>query len=166
MARNISAFFENLNIYAPGIDISSRREAYKLREVFMRKYAHSIPAGWFNRELRHTASIDVYKTPFDHNKRTLRISASPFELLVLRAEDGDDKKSAALNALLGRTDLELMKYNTSHSKAYAKLYSTFMDGLVFEPAFLSAQYDTQFCRHFYSDEELNSFRKRWTSGQL
>jgi Putative capsular polysaccharide synthesis protein len=161
IARNISAFFQNLNIFAPDVDSSFGHDALKLREIFMRTYSHSIPTGWFDRELLHTAGMDIYKTPFDHSKSALRLSEAPFELLVLRAEDADNKKSAALNELLGRSDIVIEKHNVSRRKKYARLYSAFMDGLSFETEFLSAQYDTPFCHHFYTDEELDSFRKRW-----
>jgi len=164
IARNVSAFFQNLNIFAPDVDISSGRDAHKVREIFMRTYSHAIPTGWFNRELLHTAGMNIYKTPFDHEKTVLRLSEAPFELLVLRAEDADSQKSAALNELFDRSDIVLEKHNVSRKKKYANLYSAFMDGLKFEDSFLSAQYDTPLCRHFYTDEELRAFRERWASG--
>jgi len=164
IARNISAFFQNLNIFAPDVDFSSGRDAQKVREIFMATYSHGIPTGWFDREILHTAGIDIYETPFDHDEGALRMSEAPFELLVLRAEDADSKKSAALNELLGRTDIVLEKHNVSRRKKYANLYSAFMDGLAFDTDFLSAQYDTPFCRHFYTDDELTSFQKQWMPG--
>ncbi len=161
IARNVSAFFENLNVYAPDVDVSSGRDAQKLRELFLQTYSHATPTNWFDLELRFTAGIDVYKTPFDREKHTLRLSQAPFELLILRAEDDDRKKSMAMNELFGRSDIKLKKYNVAGKKDYAKLYSAFMDGLTFEAEFLDAQYSSKFCRHFYTDKELGLFKKRW-----
>lgn len=161
VARNVSAFFQNLEIYAPDAKTIAKKDIGELRKIFLEKYHHKTPVNWFDRELLHTAGIDIYETRFDRSKRALLLSKPPFQVLVLRAEDDDIKKAGALNEFFGRSDISLEKRNDSRRKKYGKTYAAFLNGLVFDDDYMASLYDTRYSRHFYSDEELNAFQRRW-----
>ncbi len=160
LARNVSAFFMNLGMFA-GSGSTSPAEAGRLTKIFLRKYPHSVPLSWFDRELKRSLGIDVYETPFDRDAGCLRITQDHFDLLVLRAEDDDSVKEAALNEFFDRDDIEITRTNVTSDGGNAQLYQRFYDELLIPDRLRDEMYGSRFARHFYTDEELNEMRAAW-----
>jgi hypothetical protein len=129
--------------------------------VFLDEYGHSTPLKWFDSEVKTTVGIDVYSTPFDHARARLRVSEGPFDLLILRAEDDDEAKEAALNEFFDRDDLTIVRTNVGAEKGYADLYERFRENLVLPEDYLDTMYESRLARHFYTDEERAAMRARW-----
>lgn len=162
LARNVSAFFQNLKLFAGnGVD-EGTPDARRLTEVFLTEYEQTIPLTWFDREVKATLGIDVYSMPFDRERARLRVSHGAFDLIVLRAEDEDKAKDAALTEFFERNEsLNLARINVGSNKRYADLYGRFLEALVVPEQLLDTIYDSRLCRHFYTDDERRAMRNRW-----
>ena len=106
--------------------------------------------------------IDVYATPFPHNRGyKIYPGTSQANLLLIRLEDLKECVEQAMQEFLGLKDFSLYNTNTTSEKDFAELYRAF-NQLPFPAEYVEERYKTQFARHFYSDEELDNFTKRWT----
>ena len=52
--------------------------------------------------------------------------------------------------------------NVGSEKVYADLYSRFKAEAVFPDSALGRAYESQLAQHFYSPEEIDVFRARWS----
>ena len=161
LARNVSAFFTKLKLFAAHGTDHPETDPRRLIEIFLDQYQQSIPLTWFDREIKAALGIDIHETPFDRERARLRVTEGPFDLLVLRAEDDDAAKEAALNGFFERDDLEIVRANVASSKDYADLYERFLDEFVVPEDLLRSMYDSRLCRHFYTDAERDAMRARW-----
>ena len=80
---------------------------------------------------------------------------------MIRLENLKECAEAAVQEFLGLKNFSLYNTNTTNEKGFAELYRAFND-LPFPAEYVEERYKTQFARHFYNDEELDAFKKRWT----
>jgi len=162
LARNVSAFFQNLKFFAGEGTHDPATDAERLTEIFLREYQQTIPLGWFDREVAGTLGIDIYSKSFDRERARLQISDGAFDLLILRAEDDDEVKEDALNDFFAReVPLKLVRTNIGSNKRYANLYEGFLERLVVPEDLLDTIYESRLVRHFYTDEERTRMREQW-----
>ena len=118
---------------------------------------------WFDRELEPSLGIDVYAHPFDPAVGYGLIETPSVRLLLLRQESLD-VAPAALGQFLGLPHaLALERENEGASKEYSDLYSSIRRDVRLPSTTLDLAYASRFARHFYSPEELDGFRSRWTA---
>ena len=164
VANNISMFFQVLGQYL-GPDVEpSACDADKLIDVFIEKYMHSRPLTWLDAEVKTHFGIDIFQHPFPVEKGYTTISRANVSLLVLRCELDDLTKARAIKDFIGLDEFEIVRSNVASEKNYAGAYSRFMQRINIPPALLEQMYDSKFARHFYSREELDLFRERWSGG--
>lgn len=156
IARNISAFFQNKNVFAAGeADVS------ELIRRFIETYPHEVPIEYFDVHIKPVFGIDVFETAFDREQRSLLATNENFSLLVLRTEDSDDSKQASLARFLNRTDISLERRNVGSDKSYASEYAEFLERIRLPQAYVDRMLGSRMARHFYTAEELAGFRARW-----
>ena len=158
IARNLSAFFENIETNI-GLDAASRGTPEDLLSWFTTKYNHEFPLNWFNLEFRDQLGINVFSQPFDQEKKYVHIPGS--NVLIFRVDCEDDVVASVLSRALGR-HLEIGKENVSAEKKYSKLYSSVKKIAKFPAPFVEKMYNNDFVRHFWSTEETENFKARWT----
>jgi len=161
VARNISAFFENLKVFGfnppyEEIDVDV------LLNGFMERYPHDLPSTWFDDQYEKPLGIDVFSHSFGLGEEGTVITSGRFEVLLLRLEDSNKVWEERIRAFLGLTDFKLKSLNVGDGKDYGGVYGTFKSRLALPVAFLDQMYSTTFARHFYSDEEIESYRKKWS----
>ena len=91
----------------------------------------------------------------------MQASAGRLKLLVLRCEDDNASKQAALNQFLGRTDLKLGLVNVTADKPAGELYARVKEQLKLPPHLCQLYYRSRLVRHFYTEDEVAAFRRRW-----
>lgn len=156
IARNLSAFFENIkNFLGPDY---AERPPKQILDIFLTKYNHQGPLTWFDREFKAQLGIDVYATPFDKKAKYVRLQGS--NTLIFRADCPDDVVARILSESLGQRIL-VTPENVSATKAYGDTYKQIKAIARFAPKFLDTMYDTDFVRHFWTEEEINTFREQW-----
>ena len=156
IARNLSAFFENIGRYIPQeLDGIAPEE---ILQTFIQKYNHQTPLLWLDKEYKGELGIDVYGTAFDVKKKYVRLPHC--NMVVFRSDCEDETMARILSETLG-PKLIVRRENDSTDKEYAELYSAVKKIARFPDAFLDQMYDTKYARHFWAPEEIAEFRKRW-----
>lgn len=165
IARNISAFFQNISILAPEISNSEWLSVDELTSIFLQRYPHTVPLNWFDREIAQTLRIDVYAHSFPKEKGYMQLSNGNFDLLILKSELDDRAKEREIASFLDLSSFSLRRYNVAAEKSYAEMYQSFVRNIQLPTFYINAMCDAKFTRHFYTDSEINRMRTRWTYKQ-
>lgn len=160
IARNISAFFQNL--YLRPEQIRDENDPQSMFEIFKQSYNHSLPITWFDREFKDQLGIDVFEHPFDHAKKYVHIESK--NVILFRLDCPDAVKARVLSRALGRK-IKIRRQNDSDNKGYAKLYKRVKEEACFSPDFVDEIYASKFARHFWSEEELRNMSAEWKNGR-
>lgn len=116
---------------------------------------------WFDEDVRPALGIDVYEKPFDHAEGCETYQGPGVDLLVVRQES---LRPEPLAAFLGCPVPEIVRANVGADKPYRESYRTYLESVTVPAAILDEVYASRFATHFYSPEELEGFRRRWSSG--
>lgn len=166
IAQNVGAFFHNMHEFFP----DWRRDfdkgiltIEKLHEYFLEKYSHLASKVWFEQQMEPVWNINVYATPFP-KEAGYKIYHSPqADLLLMRLENLDSVGSKALEEFLGIHGIEIIKDNVAETKDYRDIYHEFRK-MPLPVSFIDEMYNTHFMKHFYTQDESNTFRRYWSGG--
>lgn len=122
---------------------------------------HDFPAAWLDEELKSVLGLDLYALPFDRARGYAIYENERARLLVLKLETLRACAAAAFRDFLALDGFALVEGNVTETKSDASLYRHFTRSLELSPDFLDKMYGTRFARHFYSEQELGAFRRRW-----
>jgi len=117
---------------------------------------------WLDAEIKTNFGIDVFQDPFPVHRGYTVISRGRISLLVLRCELDDRAKAQAIADFLGLDEFEIIRSNVASDKSYAYNYAEFKRRIRMPPTLLDQMYNSKFARHFYSGEEREQFRSRWS----
>ena len=185
VAQALSAFFNHLSCFFPDYlryDAVHQNFERILADVF-RSYldAHALarpPASplerllqghlflctdWFERELDSTLGVDVFASPFDHERGFVLHSQPGMECLVYRCEQLHEALDAGLRRLTHQNNLTLGRRNAADQKPYGDLYNRVRDTLWVDEKTLDALYATPYMAHFYTPPEIERFRGKWAA---
>jgi len=167
VARNISTFFHSLCIYFPELCVDDRQifseeRIPELLETYINRWdGHHTPLHWFQTQLEPVFDIDVYDMPFPKDKGYQIIESGAVSLLLLRLESLNATARPAMEDFLGLQGVKLDNHNVAEKKAYASAYKAFQKQLKLPGEYLDTLYDSKYARHFYTEDEIAGFRKRW-----
>ncbi len=133
-----------------------------LGQYFLNSYPHDVPETWFDMELRALYGVDVYAQPFDPQRGYAVYHSKTADVLLLKLETLNQVGAAAVRDFLGLATFELIPSNTAEDKSYADLYKAFRRQVHLPAAYLDRVYGSRLARHFYSPEELATFRRKWS----
>lgn len=161
--RNISAFFEVFRYYNKMNAADYDGDISFLQEQFLELVPHDYPLVWLDEELKAMLKIDVFKTPFDTQKKYQKYESKNLDLLLFRVDLSDAGKEMQLNKFLRTTTLKLTRHNVGAQKDYADLYQTFKTNLNLPQNYVEQMLSSKYCCHFYSLEERQSLFDKWTN---
>lgn len=166
VARNLSSFFQNIDIFIPNCETlynSGRIGVQEITEQYFAKFhEHELPLTWFDEEMESVFGIDIYSAkPVSSAERVYMCRNGKVELLVMRMEDIDDVAENAVRRFLHVNEFRLEQANVGNKKTYGRIYAEFRKQIKLPGSYLSKMYDSRYARHFYSSEEIESFRRRW-----
>jgi hypothetical protein len=176
IARNLSAFFENLEFKKIGgktefevksdyynIDptIIKSDDLEKLETLFFNRFKHDSPLDFFDRELKSVFGIDVYSTDFPKKKGYKIYSGKKADALIIKLENLNQCVQPAFKEFLNLENFALINSNIGNQKDYAAVYSQFKNLIIFPNHYLNKMYQSKYTQHFYSDEEIRQFRYKW-----
>ncbi len=166
-ARALSEFVFNLETRIPGYEGKLRSGVLSVEDVkqtFVEAYSKPLP-DWFAEELQPALGIAVYDGEATNHPGAVEYPPSErARLLVARVEDLDRGATDAIARFLDIHDFRMFNFNTSASAPHGWLYSA-LKGLAYPADFVDHIYDVRWVRHFYSPEEIENFKAKWTSGQ-
>jgi hypothetical protein len=165
IGRNVSDFFQTgAREFDLDFDDASLVEDRidELTSLFLERFSrHDLPLTWFDDELLPALGIDVYATPFPHERGYEIYENETVRLLLIRLEDLRAQSAEAFLAFLGIRHFELLDSNTAEDKAYASVYKRFVSGVQMPPEYADRVYGSKYTGHFYTSAEIDAFRKRW-----
>jgi hypothetical protein len=163
----------------------------ELHELFLRVFNSRAPEFWFDNQLKPVFGIDVYSEPYDFEKgykiystrnpelgdrnldSKVRIPdpraeysapnalAPDTSLLLIRMEDLTRSIQPAMQAFLGLQDFPPRIENRTDQKYYSHVAPMFKQRPLPE-WYVDAMYSTRYATHFYTPQELEKLREKWT----
>jgi len=176
VGRNISAFFENLDVVARSskgeFEISSDYyqidptvisvdDMDELGHLFFNRATHDSALKFFDREIRDIFGIDVLGHGFPIDKGYEIYRSDRAELLVIRLESLADCGATAFKEFLDIDDFKPINRNIGAKKVYAPLYDAFKRKVVIDSEYANVLYDSDYMRTFYSDDEIQLEKAKW-----
>jgi hypothetical protein len=163
IAQAVSAFFHgsprrSLLEHVPSVD--------ELAQVLLDEGWVRTALRWFDREFAPALGIDVFDEAFDTRCGYAVLNRPSARVLLLRQENLHAAPEV-LGRFLGRpAPVAVAPRNEAASKEYAERYREFLRSVRLPAAVLDQAYGSRYARHFYADEELEQFRRRWTEGSV
>ena len=120
------------------------------------------PQKWFDNIFKPMADIDIYKLNFDREIGYSIHFLNNRNLLVYKIEIPDHEKIAAIEKFLNIKDFQLIRKNKKKKKVYSDIYLEFNKKFKLPYSYLKEIYNTEFMKHFYTENEISSFIERWS----
>lgn len=118
---------------------------------------------WFDRELKPIFGVDLYEEPFDHEAGYTIVEGPEVKVLVYRVEDLRRCFAPALQEFFGlEAPLKPARANASRDKDYHETYERVKQRLSFEEEVLARVYSSRYVQHFYEEEMIEKFKRRWS----
>lgn len=166
VARNISSFFFNIQRYRPDLfrDILAGQEnIHSIIDVFLNEFPeHDYSLEWFDTEMKCVFGVDVYAVPFQAEKGFRIYRSEYIDLLLLRLESLQVCAQDAFREFMGLTEFRVLMANSADELIYADAYRRFLRAVAIPSMYLDRMYGAQYTRHFYTYEEIENFRARWS----
>lgn len=156
VARNISAFFQNLHLSEKETGVESNIDV--LFEHFLETYPHRLPLRWFDHQFQEYLDIDIYKYSFNTAKKYCYLPKR--NTLLLRIDCPRADKEQLLTDIFD-TPISVPDVNVGEQKPYSERYRAFKNRARFEKPFLARIYNSPFCRHFWTNQERREMRSLW-----
>ena len=170
IARNISTFFQAFDVYFPedakkfssdNADLAGQSD--ELIDIFLNKFKeHEVPLNWYDIHIKPIFNIDIFATEFPISKGFQILKGENIDMLILRLEDLNTTASEAVDKFLGIKGFTIASANISKDKGYADAYSIFKDQINLPQKYIDNMYSSRFMNHFYSGEEIEKLRAKWT----
>ena len=170
VARTISDVFQNLTYTMPQLNGLTEKDAFKrISDYTLEQFNHfdekqDYICTWFDKEIKDVFNCDIYALDFHKGNGYQIIEAGNADILVLKLEKLSECHQPAFQDFLGIPNLQLIKANVGTQKPYRRLYKKVLDRISIPQHYLESVYSTRFAQHFYTREEVQFFKRRW-SGQ-
>jgi len=170
VARNISYYFWRfsrnfINEFGENTYIGNRKyikslSIEELIKIFFSQNNHLIPIKWFEDAFK-IWDIDIKSKDSKSFDKEIgfKIYKKPnFILLFYRLED----LNSNINFILDYFKIDkFIKSNISSKMWYKDIYKKFLKEITFSEEYINKLYDSDYMRFFYTEEEINDFKKRW-----
>ena len=172
VARNVSAFFQAFPVYFSKLSKKNgdgnitALETQELVSLFLKEFGqdrHDLPLEWFDLHFKPAFGLDVFKEPFDQAAGYKIYHGDQCDLLLMRMEDLKACMQPALEAFAGLKIDGLARANAAADKDYAQQYQDFHAQLRLPQSYLDRLYDSDFAKYFYTQEQLENFRQKWSA---
>src|ERR1044072_9513552 len=161
IARNVSFYFETLDVLWQTRRAHERVPLERLLSEFHEKFTHQRGIDWFDNEFKPVLGIDVYEHPFPHDKGYLRIESPRYEVLLICHDLNDRVKEKCLAVVIQVARFTFAPRNVGTQKAYSNVYREFLDRIELPPDYVYGLLDSKYARHFYRPGERARFRAKW-----
>jgi hypothetical protein len=140
-------------------NLSAWKSLNNCRQDFVKEFNHEEVLTWFDREIKRFMGIDVFAYEFDTISRWMTIKIDQmFPLLIMRTEDLDETGHLALRGFIPlqdpSVDIEIPRKAISNPYERPPLPTWLLDKML----------QSRYCRHFYTDEEIQNFYREYQNG--
>ncbi|MFC0271936.1 putative capsular polysaccharide synthesis family protein [Metabacillus herbersteinensis] len=166
LSQSVAGFFQNIHYHFD--DFVKRYNARLINDKtinhYLQIYGHpplEHIASWLDTEIKTVFCIDVFHDDFCKEKGYKIYKNNNVELLLIRLEDLNKCAEDAFYDFLGIENFKLQNENMASQKDYYDAYVKFKTHNIFKKDDLDKIYNSRYIKHFYSEEEIKQFRKRW-----
>lgn len=116
---------------------------------------------WFDKEIKEFFDIDIFKENFNKEKGYGIIKRDNIEIFVYKMEKLNELESE-LREFLEIDDFSIQHNNNSEEKNYTLTYRQAVNEIKLKQEYLDFYYkNNPRMKHFYTEKEIESFRKKW-----
>ncbi len=165
VARNVSAFFLDIERFFNNFFVRYQNNEITLQEmtdVFINEFPHDMPLDWFDVEMKAPFGIDVFEQDYDAQKGYMIIQHDHVSLLVIKLEKLDSCFKTAFLEFFGKQPESLVNTHVTNDDKSFSMYKEFLREVELPDSYLDRMYDCQYVRHFFTQEEIQNFRKKWS----
>ena len=112
--------------------------------------------GVFNHKI-----VDLYSFPFNKEKGYSIIDSGRYEVFVFQIEKLEQVKNELFQWLGVLPDTMLPRENAGENRLFGDLYKQAKDKIAFSEEYYTKCYNEEYVRHFYSQEDIDCFRRKW-----
>lgn len=176
IAVNVSSFFHHFK----EVNYLKSERSYKIRsqyydfdvtvkledidallDLFLNRVDHASPLMFFDDELKSVFGIDVFSYEFPKSKGYKIYEEELADVLLIKLENLNDCMYDAFKEFLNIEIVAINNTNIGTEKKYAPLYNAFKKYAVLPHSYIDKMYTSKYCMHFYSEEEIINFKKKW-----
>lgn len=161
VSRDISDLFQSLPIYFPDKSSSEITVNDLTNQIKINNFEHTL--SWFDDEFLEYLNFDIYAQSFDPAKGYEIYKQDKLEILVIRLEDLSKCYHTALKEFTGIDFPKLVNTNLTDEKDSAVLNKNLKKEFKMGRHKLEEVYASKYVRHFYSQEEINSFFNKYSN---
>jgi hypothetical protein len=168
VSRDISDVFENIKRDLPHVTNVDLESAFNdIRSHILKTFADfdestDYACTWFDKEIKDVFNFDIYTNDFNKSTGYQIYGVQDADILLIRLEDLSGCCHDAFREFLGVPDFSMVKNNVSEKKWYQGLYRRVLDSISIPDSDLERIYKSRYCRHFYTGDEINHFKKKWS----
>lgn len=133
-----------------------------LMDNFFASDVHSVQDKYFDKQIKKTLHLDVYAYRFPHDQGYQIIRTPKIEILILQYEKDEQTKNEAICEFLNLESITMPQLNQSKDKYYADKYQKMRKTVTLSQEYLDLMYQSKYATHFYSSQQIQSFRDRWS----
>ncbi|QDV32405.1 putative capsular polysaccharide synthesis family protein [Tautonia plasticadhaerens] len=164
VSRNISDFFEskyrNVRDHLDLLE-HGKPNIPQVCKLFLDSKKALDHSDWFDRQMRDVFGIDVYAIPFPKGTGYAIYEGRRARLLLMRLENFDSNATEAFRRFLNIPKFQPVQAYVGEEKHYADLYRRFKREAFLPESYLDQQFGSRLARHFYTDAELQQFKRKW-----
>ena len=164
IARNISSFFSRIDLYFPDFQrkISSGLiPVNDIIDIFLKEFNHNRPLEWYDIELKNVFSIDVFSSEFYQPEGYKIYKKGNIDLLLIKLESLEKYAKKAFKEFLDIDIINIEDRNIGNQKYYSDIYKKFKESIILPEKYIDKLYSSKYAKHFYSAEEIQSFKMKW-----
>lgn len=164
VARNVSAFFLDIERFFTDFFERYQNNEISLQDmtdVFINEFPHDMPLDWFDVEIKAPFNIDVFEKKYDDQKGYMLIEHDNVSLLVIKLEKLNTCFKTAFLEFFGKEPESLVNTHVTNEDKSFGMYKEFLRDVVLPDNYLDRMYDCDYVRHFFSEAEVQTFRKTW-----
>lgn len=155
------------------------RSPDELSGLFRKRYLdagfHLHQLDWFAAEYRDSLGVDVYRHPFDKDAGHVQFREGPLDVLIVRTELDDARKSDVVADFLGVSGFSMQRVTSSDDAqpgtagdhaTYREVYKELLSGVSIQPEHLDAITGSRYAQHFFPREEIAAMVERFQDDRV
>lgn len=115
---------------------------------------------WFEDEIETRLGINIFDYPFDKKCGYQIIKINNCEILLYRLESLDCLEEV-FGKFLDIKGFKFIRENEAKYKWYNKSYQSFLANMTIPQEYINISYNSRYMKHFYTEEEILGFRRKW-----
>jgi Putative capsular polysaccharide synthesis protein len=156
VSRSISELFQNWqSSYEDILKIDNQQLVSRIENSNF-----EFALNWFDNEFLEYTGIDIFSLPFDKHKGYSIYTFDNFDMVCMKLESLNAIGEKAMIEFLGE-DFNLLDANMTSQKVTSEKYQYLKDNVKINKEILISLYDSKLVAHFYNQEEIQKFHRRW-----